>query len=201
MLAPITEKLRVMEEFLMGENFPAFMEDTEDILKILEKSKRHSMYALEIYYSLGNILITFINKKNIRPRLASRIQLMELFDPGSFCHLGAGCGLHQAAYGRYPGYMHGNPAEYDDEYYREDQILLPSHLSELSLTVIGQAIGFNPVYLSRIFKQFEGTSIREYIENCRMDMAMRLIQNSRMKIYEVSEKCGYQNTAYFIKNI
>ena len=75
-----------------------------------------------------------------------------------------------------------------------------SHLSEdLSLTVIGQAIGFNPVYLSRIFKQFEGTSIREYIENCRMDMAMRLIQNSRMKIYEVSEKCGYQNTAYFIK--
>ncbi len=42
MLAPITEKLRVMEEFLMGENFPAFMEDTEDILKILEKSNRHS---------------------------------------------------------------------------------------------------------------------------------------------------------------
>lgn len=71
------------------------MEDTEDILKILEKSKRHSMYALEIYYSLGNILITFINKKNIRPRLASRIQLMELsipdlLSPGSRLRLTSG---------------------------------------------------------------------------------------------------------------
>lgn len=200
MLAPITEKLRVMEEFLMGENFPAFMEDTEDILKILEKSKRHSMYALEIYYSLGNILITFINKKNIRPRLASRIQLMELFDPGSFVT------WEQAA-----AYIRRLTDAIRDICMETQQNTMMSitertksyclsHLSEdLSLTVIGQAIGFNPVYLSRIFKQFEGTSIREYIENCRMDMAMRLIQNSRMKIYEVSEKCGYQNTAYFIK--
>ena len=63
----------------------------------------------------------------------------------------------------------------------------------------GQAIGFNPVYLSRIFKQIEGTSIREYIETCRMDMARRLIQSTRMKVYEIAEKCGYQNPAYFIK--
>ncbi len=32
-----------------------------------------------------------------------------------------------------------------------------------------------------------------------MDMARRLILNSRMKIYEIAEKCGYSNPAYFIK--
>lgn len=200
MLAPVTEKLRVMQEFLLGENFPAFTEDAEDILKILEKSKRHSMYALEIYYSLGNILITYINQKNIRPLLASRIQLMELFDPGSFVT------WEQAA--QYIRRLTQAIREICAQTQQSTMMSITertksyclSHLGEdLSLTVIGQAIGFNPVYLSRIFKQFEGTSIREYIETCRMDMAKRLIRNSRMKIYEVAEKCGYQNTAYFIK--
>ena len=40
---------------------------------------------------------------------------------------------------------------------------------DLSLAIIGQKIGFNPIYLSRVFKQEEGISIREYIEECRMD--------------------------------
>ena len=75
-----------------------------------------------------------------------------------------------------------------------------SHLSEeLSLTVIGQVMGFNPVYLSRVFKQYEHISIRDYIEKQRIELGMRLIKNSRLKIYEVAEVFGYQNPAYFIK--
>lgn len=200
MLAPITEKLHMMEELLAGENFPAFTELLQDITAILIKAKRHSLYALEIYYSLGNILITYINKKNIRPQLASRIQLMELFDPGVFVT------WEQAA--EYIINLTSSIQEISMETQQTTMMSITertktyclSHLSEdLSLPVIGQAIGFNPVYLSRIFKQIEGTSIREYIETCRMDMARRLIRSTRMKVYEIAEKCGYQNPAYFIK--
>ena len=200
MLTPITEKLRMMEEFLSGENFPAFTDLLQDILSILVKAKRHSLYALEIYYSLGNILIAYINKKNIRPQLASRIQLMELFDPGSFVT------WEQAA--EYIIRLTSSIQEICMETQQTTMMSITertktyclSHLSEdLSLPVIGQAIGFNPVYLSRIFKQIEGTSIREYIEICRMDLARRLIRSTRMKVYEIAEKCGYQNPAYFIK--
>lgn len=200
MLAPITEKLHMMEELLAGENFPAFTELLQDITAILIKAKRHSLYALEIYYSLGNILITYINKKNIRPQLASRIQLMELFDPGAFVT------WEQAA--KYIINLTSSIQEICMETQQTTMMSITertktyclSHLSEdLSLPVIGQAIGFNPVYLSRIFKQIEGTSIREYIETCRMDMARRLIRSTRMKVYEIAEKCGYQNPAYFIK--
>lgn len=200
MLAPITEKLHMMEELLAGENFPAFTELLQDITAILIKAKRHSLYALEIYYSLGNILITYINKKNIRPQLASRIQLMELFDPGVFVT------WEQAA--EYIINLTSSIQEICMETQQTTMMSITertktyclSHLSEdLSLPVIGQAIGFNPVYLSRIFKQIEGTSIREYIETCRMDMARRLIRSTRMKVYEIAEKCGYQNPAYFIK--
>lgn len=200
MVAPITEKMNVMEELLKGENMEAYMEDLEDILKTLAKAKRHSLYALEIYYSIGNMLITFINKNNIRTQLASRIQLMELFDPGSFVT------WEQAA-----DYIRRLTAAIREICMISSQntitgitektksYILSNIGSDLSLTAIGQEIGFNPIYLSRVFKQAEGISIREYIENCRMDMAKRMIVNSRMKIYEIAEKCGYQNTAYFIK--
>jgi two-component system response regulator YesN len=200
MFVPIKEEIQVMNEFLVGENFSEFHAALDNILNILGKAQRHSMYALEIYYSIGNMLIAYINKKNLRMELASGIRLMELFDPGSF-----------ETWEQATEYIRKLTAEIEKVCENSNQnrmvsitdktkAYILSHLADdLSLTVIGQIIGFNPVYLSRVFKQFEKISIRDYIEKCRMDMAMSLIQNSRMKIYEVAEKCGYQNTAYFIK--
>lgn len=200
MVVPITEKLNVMEGLLKGENLEAYMEELEDILKTLSKAKRHSMYALEIYYSIGNMLITFINKHNIRPQLASRIQLMELFDPGAFVTWEQAAEYIRRLTEAIREICRISSQNTITGITEKTKSYILSNLgSDLSLTAIGQEIGFNPIYLSRVFKQIEGTSIREYIENCRMEMAKRLIVNSRMKIYEIAEKCGYQNTAYFIK--
>lgn len=200
MIVPITEKMNVMEELLKSENMEAYKEELEDILKTLSRAKRHSLYALEIYYSIGNMLITFINKNNIRPQLASRIQLMELFDPGSFTTWEQAADYIRrltTAICEICRISSQNTITGITE--RTKSYILSNLGNDLSLTAIGQEIGFNPIYLSRVFKQTEGISIREYIENCRMNMAKRMIVNSRMKIYEIAEKCGYQNTAYFIK--
>lgn len=197
---PITEKMNMMEELLKGEKLETYREELEDVLQTLSRAKRHSMYALEIYYSIGNMLIAFINKRNIRTQLASRIQLMELFDPGSFVTW-----EQAAAYIRRLTATICEICEISSQNTitsiteRTKSYILSNLGNDLSLTAIGKEIGFNPIYLSRVFKQIEGISIREYIESCRMDMAKRLIINSRMKIYEIAEKCGYQNTAYFIK--
>ena len=200
MMVPLAEKIRLMQEYLGSGNMEAFTEELEAVLKTLEQAKRHSMYALEIYYSIANVLIGFINKRNIRPRLASKIRLMELFDPGSF-----------ATWGQAADYIRSLCSAIEETCVVSRQktiagitektksYILSNLGKDLSLAMIGQEMGFNPIYLSRVFKQEEGCSIREYIEDCRMDMAKRMIMNSHMKIYEIAEKCGYQNTAYFIK--
>lgn len=199
-VVPLAEKIRIMEEFLSSENIDTFMNELEEILKTLSKAKRHSMYALEIYYSIANMLIAFINRRNIRPQLASKIQLMELFDPGSFITWEQAADYIRrltAAIFELCLFSGKNAIAGITE--RTKAYILSNLGKDLSLTAIGQEIGFNPIYLSRVFKQVEGIGIREYVENCRMDMARRLILNSRMKIYEVAEKCGYSNPAYFIK--
>ncbi len=197
---PLTEKLGILKNFLLEEDFTSFEQGLKEVLNALATSKRHSMYALELYYAVANMMISYINKKNIRAQLATRIQLMELFDPGSFATWKDGADyllkltevLQEVCRISNDNVIAGI-AEKTKSY-------ILSHLAEdLSLSVIGKAMGFNSVYLSRIFKQKTGQSIREYIEECRMDLAKKLILNSRMKIYEVAEKCGYQNPAYFIK--
>ena len=200
MFLPLTEKLGLLENFLSEEDFAAFESCLKEVLEVLSASKRHSMYALELYYAVGNIMISYINKKNIRPQLATHIQLMELFDPGSFVTWKEGADYLLALTQAIREICRISNENVMTGIAEKTKSYILSHLAEdLSLTVIGKAMGFNSVYLSRIFKRQTGISIREYIEACRMDLAKKLIVNSRMKIYEVAEKCGYQNPAYFIK--
>lgn len=196
----VTEKMEVLKELLFGEKLEVYEKELNGVLEVLSGARRHSMYALEIYYSVGNMLIAFINRHNIRAQLASRMQLMELFDPGAFRNWAEAADYLRKLTGEIREVCLISGQNMMVGMTEKTKTYILSNLDkDLCLNAIGQEIGFNPIYLSRVFKQMEGTSIREYVENCRMDLAKRLILNSRMKIYEVAEKCGYQNTAYFIK--
>lgn len=196
----VTEKMEVLKELLFGEKLEVYEKELNGVLEVLSGARRHSMYALEIYYSVGNMLIAFINRHNIRAQLASRMQLMELFDPGAFRNWAEAADYLRKLTGEIREVCLISGQNMMVGMTEKTKTYILSNLDkDLCLNAIGWEIGFNAIYLSRVFKQMEGTSIREYVENCRMDLAKRLILNSRMKIYEVAEKCGYQNTAYFIK--
>ena len=68
-----------------------------------------------------------------------------------------------------------------------------SHISENVST------SYSSVYLSRIFRQEIGMSIHDYVAQTRMNLAKEMLVNTNLKIYEVAENCGYENTTYFIK--
>lgn len=150
-VVPLGEKIRIMEEFISGENVDAFMEELEEILRTLSKAKRHSMYALEIYYSIANMLIALINRRNIRPQLASKIQLMELFDPGAFITWGQAADYIRrltAAIFELCSFSGKNAIAGITE--RTKAYILSNLGSDLSLTAIGQEIGFNPIYFAHV---------------------------------------------------
>lgn len=69
----------------------------------------------------------------------------------------------------------------------------------LSTSHLAEVTGYSSGYLSRVFKQQMNVSIHEYITSVRMDLAMQLLRNTNLRIYEIASDCGYDNTAYFIK--
>ncbi len=62
---------------------------------------------------------------------------------------------------------------------------------------LADSLGVNPSYLSRIFKEKTGDTIINHISAKKIEVAEHYIRNTDMKIYEISEKLGFENTTYF----
>ena len=77
---------------------------------------------------------------------------------------------------------------------------IEEHISEdISMQVLSDASGYSTGYLARVFKQQEGVSIHDYITDKRISLAKAMLMGSNMRVYEIAARCGYENTAYFIK--
>lgn len=76
-----------------------------------------------------------------------------------------------------------------DARYRED----------LSLAKLSHELNFSANYLSNLFRAETGMRVIEYLNRVRMDKAKQLLADPRLKVYEVAEKVGYQDTSYFCK--
>jgi len=74
------------------------------------------------------------------------------------------------------------------------------HLMErLTLSDIAEHFALSPNYLSTVFKKETGEGLSHYMTTVRIGKAIELMQQRRMKVKEVAEMLGYDNTEYFSK--
>lgn len=73
------------------------------------------------------------------------------------------------------------------------------NLKTASLFEIASLLGVNSSYLSRIFKETEGTGFQEYVTECRLKIARELLLTTDMKIFEIALQTGYVTNNYFSK--
>lgn len=69
--------------------------------------------------------------------------------------------------------------------------------SELSLSSLADAIGYNSKYISRMFKKETGVSFSSYLTNLRMQNAIFLIEQGVTAIKNVALLSGYKDPLYF----
>lgn len=60
-------------------------------------------------------------------------------------------------------------------------------------------MNISPVYLSRLFKKEEGINFIDYLNQYRIEVAKKLLQDIRYHIIEVADLSGFHNTRYFSK--
>lgn len=75
----------------------------------------------------------------------------------------------------------------NDEYMNED----------LSLTDASEKLGVSPNYLSALIKKTKAQNFVALVTDRRMKAASDLLLCTSMKIFEVSQKCGYSDQHYF----
>lgn len=77
------------------------------------------------------------------------------------------------------------------------QIIKKQLGSPLTLSFVAKEVGLSPPYLSKLFHETVGESFKEYITRIRIQKAVELLQNTNLKVYEISEKIGIPSYRYF----
>ncbi len=88
---------------------------------------------------------------------------------------------------------------YTDTISKIEKFIHDNYNQNLSLTDIAEQFYFNPVYLSRKFKQETGKNFTDYLAELRVKEAKKYILNSNKKIKDICELVGYSNIKYFYR--
>lgn len=77
---------------------------------------------------------------------------------------------------------------------------LKQHFSEdISLDMLAERYYLNSSYLCRLFKQYTGSCLTDYLIDLRMERAKELLLTGKYKVYEVSRQVGYRSDKYFFR--
>lgn len=78
--------------------------------------------------------------------------------------------------------------EYIEKHYPE---------TDFSIGKLAESLSVSEGHISRLFKSETDTSIGNYLTKYRIKKAMDYLKDINVKVYEVAEKVGYQDIAYF----
>ncbi|MDM9379098.1 AraC family transcriptional regulator [Chlorogloeopsis sp. ULAP01] len=68
---------------------------------------------------------------------------------------------------------------------------------DLSLVEIADVVQMSMYHFSRLFKQSTGLSPHQYVTNCRIEKAKRLLARTEEAINQISQQVGFQNQSHF----
>ncbi|QCT01085.1 two component transcriptional regulator, AraC family [Paenibacillus algicola] len=77
------------------------------------------------------------------------------------------------------------------------QVIDERYPDNLSLRLLADEVYMNPTYLGRIFKEDTGHSFNYYLNLVRVKQAKQLLEDFRIRVYEVCDQVGFKDPAYF----
>lgn len=69
----------------------------------------------------------------------------------------------------------------------------------LSASEIADRFGYNPAYLTGLFKKYTGYSLIHYINHVRISAAKNLLTNQELTIDSIAQQCGFADCKYFYR--
>ncbi len=77
---------------------------------------------------------------------------------------------------------------------------LGEHATEnISRAELAEEFQLHPNYISKLFRNYAGTSFQDYLADIRMRFAAKLLSEPGSTVDETAKQCGYKYTSYFIK--
>lgn len=71
--------------------------------------------------------------------------------------------------------------------------------AELSLDSLAEELKLSPQYVSRVFKDAFGKNFKDYLTDCRIDAAKKLLRSGNQSISDIALEVGYKDPNYFCR--
>ncbi|OUS75861.1 hypothetical protein B1748_15655 [Paenibacillus sp. MY03] len=81
--------------------------------------------------------------------------------------------------------------------YRAEQYIQEHYREACSLQSAAAHVHVSPNYLSNLFKKETGVSFTHYVSQLRVEKAKALLQSTKMRMTEIAEEAGFDNSSYF----
>jgi len=80
------------------------------------------------------------------------------------------------------------------------QQYLGTHYGEaITLSILAERVHMHPNYLCKLFKDYTGQTIFEYLTSIRISFATQFMRNSSKTIPQIAEQCGFNSMSFFTK--
>ena len=90
--------------------------------------------------------------------------------------------------------------EFSTDYYIDNAVrYIRENYAAARISDIADHLGIHRSYLASIFKKKMGISPQEYLMQCRLNSACRLLEDTDIPIQEIARKVGYDNPLTFSK--
>lgn len=88
-----------------------------------------------------------------------------------------------------------------ESFYEQMRDYIGSHYTDPDFTVesLAGALNKSVPYISRVYSQSKGTTIKDTISELRMDMAKQLLRDKNLSINEIAARVGFSSSSYFHK--
>lgn len=94
-------------------------------------------------------------------------------------------------------YNHWLASKNDNPVKQAIRFMEESYMVGCGLAEVAAHVHLNPSYFSNLFKKETGESVTGYIQNLRVQKAKLLLKSTDMKIFEISEATGFNDSNYF----
>ena len=158
----------------------------------------HDSAAQEIFYSVSLMLLSYANRRKITGTVASKVDIGDLL-------------------GRYNHYSWNESIDYLYKFANEILEVQEKDTNELSLNLVqfinqyiqthiaedvsliklSEVTGYNPSYLSRLYKEIANETLSAYISRIRFEKAKNLLANSNLNLNEIATEVGLNSRTYF----
>ncbi|WP_078381876.1 response regulator [Sutcliffiella halmapala] len=95
-------------------------------------------------------------------------------------------------------FKHYDRKEADTIHQLKRYIIEHSH-EDITLDGLAKKVGLSPIYISKMFKEKQGVNYIDFLTECRIEKAKKLMANPEKSIKEITFEVGYHDPNYFSK--